>query len=214
MSKLKYFSLLLSFFVLTSTGSISLAQAGNLLFLSNSVLTDLDPKDADSLRAELQSSLEQAQDFEIRHWQSEFSDLQARIQPLVSYQKDQQQCRQVRIRIVRSQGKGERYQFDYCRGAERWDISYTPASSFGSDDWELLQRTVQRALNDNTDGQPSSWANHKSKHSGVVVPSASMMNGGERCRQTAITIFDSHGKSSNGSYLFCLQPDGDWQRRL
>ncbi|RDE24491.1 hypothetical protein DV711_02565 [Motiliproteus coralliicola] len=209
---MKHYALMFSLVALTATATV--AQASNLLFLSNSVLKDLDPQDADSLIAEMQTTLEQAQDFEIRHWQSAYSDLKVRIQPLITYQSNQQQCRAVRIRLTQPMGKDERYQFDYCRNVERWDISYTPAGSFDENDWQLLQRTVQRALNENNNGQPSSWTNHNSKHSGVVVPSTSKMNGGERCRQTAITIFDSHGKSSNGSYLFCLQEDGQWQRRL
>ena len=162
----------------------------------------------------MQQALDQDVDMAIRQWQAESGKLSARIQPLVSYQQDGTDCRQARVRLDHSDRRGERFQFDFCRNNNGWDISYTPASSFNNDDWSILQQTVQRTLNDNQAGQPSSWTNHKTKHSGVVVASDNEMNGGKRCRQTAISIFDHNGRASNGSYLFCLQQDGSWQRQL
>ncbi|MEH6470562.1 MAG: hypothetical protein V7752_04865 [Halopseudomonas sp.] len=188
------------------------ALGSNLLFLSHSVLSELSQQDGESLRSAIHHALDQSEDKKTSIWLSDSQQLEVKIQPMASYQYDQKNCRKARFLLSRNNRKLERYQFDYCQEAEGWNIAHTPASSFNKHDWELLGQMLQGALNDNPDGQPSSWTNHKSKNSGVLVPSSSEMRAGKSCRQTAITLFNKHDQASNGSYLFCLESDGSWKR--
>ena len=123
-------------------------------------------------------------------------------------------CRSSRFTLTREGRAVERYRFDYCRTEHGWDLTHTPASSFCRDDWQLLEQTLKQTLEDNADGEPVSWTNHRSKRSGVLVPTSHEMRSGMRCRQTAVTIFDGKGQSSNGSYLFCRDESGDWNRLI
>lgn len=190
------------------------ASASNLLFLSNSVLSELTSEDAKSLGSSIQQTLDTVEDRSNATWLSEYSKIKASIRPLTTYQQgaEQQTCRKTRFVLARDGRPVERYQFDFCHSDEGWNIAYTPASSFSKDDWKLLEQALQQTLNDNENGEARSWTNHRSKSSGVLVPISNEMRQGKPCRQTAITIFNKQGQASNGSYLFCRDGAGDWSR--
>ncbi|MEH6650942.1 MAG: hypothetical protein V7707_13020 [Motiliproteus sp.] len=189
-------------------------SASNLLFLSNSVLSELTKEDAQSFRSAIQQALDSVEDRDSVTWRSESSSIKASIRPLTTYQlgAEQQTCRRARFVLAHSDRPVERYQFDFCHADEGWNIAHTPASSFNKDDWILLEQTLQHTLNDNENGEASSWTNHRSKSSGVLVPISNEMRQGQPCRQTAVTIFNKQGQASNGSYLFCRDETGDWNR--
>lgn len=190
------------------------ASASNLLFLSNSVLSELTSEDAKSFGSAIQQALDTVEDRNNATWLSESSKIKASIRPLTTYQQGSEQniCRKTRFVLARDGSTVERYQFDFCHSKEGWNITYTPASSFSKDDWKILKQTLQHSLNDNENGEASSWTNHRSKSSGVLVPLSNEMRQGKPCRQTAITIFNKQGQASNGSYLFCRDGAGDWSR--
>ena len=200
--------------VLLLSITVTTAHASNLLFLSHSILNQISDDERASLRSAVAVALEQHPDRSRSQWSSADGKIEVDIRPIVTYQLDQTSCRKTRFLLRQNGQNAERYLFDLCRSDNGWDISYTPASSFTEEDWGLLDRTLAQALEENEDGQPSSWSNHKSKHSWVVVPASNKIQQGLRCRRTAITIFDHNDQASNGSYRFCREADGNWRRRI
>lgn len=199
-------------FTLACCVHISAASANNLRFLSHSIITELGTEDVASLRKTFREGLDRVDDRSVVVWQSADSKLTAKMKPLVSFNFHGQACRKAKFLFQYPNRKTESFQFDLCRQAEGWNFSFTPTSHFNNEDWDVLRLSIQQALDDNDDGHAMSWTNHKTKHSGVIVPASVHLFQGQRCRQTAITIFDQNQMSSSGSYKFCQQQGQEWRR--
>lgn len=74
-----------------------------------------------------------------------------------------------------------------------------------------VEQTAQQALERQPDGQPVSWSNPNTGHSGYTTPTSTYRTSqGQYCReyQTAVVI-DGQTQSAHGTA--CRQPDGTWQ---
>jgi surface antigen len=188
------------------------ASAANVGFLSSSIIAELDSQDTDSLRNTLREALDESEDRETTTWQSSSGKLTVKVKSLLRFTHKERICRKAKFLLEYPNRQSELYQFDLCQVNNNWDVSLTPVSSFNKEDWQLLKQNLQEALATNEDGHASSWTNHKSKRSGVIVPTNTHRYQGKSCRQTAITIFDKDQLSSSGSYTFCKLDTGEWSR--
>lgn len=81
------------------------------------------------------------------------------------------------------------------------------------DDQDRLEaeRSAQRALESNSDGEASTWANPNSGHSGSTTPTRTYQaSSGNDCREyTTSVVIDGQTETATGTA--CRQPDGTWK---
>ena len=88
-------------------------------------------------------------------------------------------------------------------------LKYSPVANFTSEDFEMLQTTGYKALNDNKDGVSSEWKNSESNNSGSITPLNTSTIDGMHCRK--VKIFNKAGsKSGNAVFTFC-KVDERWK---
>lgn len=78
-------------------------------------------------------------------------------------------------------------------------------------DRAYMHRTTQQSLETQRSGQPSTWQNPDSKHSGTVTPTRTYRRQtGEHCRefQQTVTI---DGRTERAYGTACRQSDGSWK---
>lgn len=86
----------------------------------------------------------------------------------------------------------------------------SPAFHFNEVDFDILVKTVQKALNEKKDGEKLAWENKKTGHAGLVNPLNTTIEKGVSCRM--LRIVNRAGKRiSQTQYKFCKQPDGIWK---
>ncbi len=78
-------------------------------------------------------------------------------------------------------------------------------------DHTYMEQANQRALESNPAGQPSTWQNPDSGHSGSITPTKTFQQAnGEYCREYTQTI--TVGGNNQTAYgTACRQPDGSWK---
>ena len=88
-------------------------------------------------------------------------------------------------------------------------LKYSPVASFTADDFEMLQTTGNKALEENQDGQLSEWKNPATGHSGSITPLNSKTIDGMHCRKVR---FLNRAESISGQaiYTFC-RVDNKWK---
>jgi surface antigen len=91
----------------------------------------------------------------------------------------------------------------------RW-LKDTPAEAFTEQDWQLLQDTVLKALNESATGERLSWSNSASGNSGSVTNMGPADREGRSCIRLGIY---NRTESASGSSVarFCRQDDGSWK---
>ncbi|MDA1097443.1 MAG: RT0821/Lpp0805 family surface protein [Proteobacteria bacterium] len=74
-----------------------------------------------------------------------------------------------------------------------------------------MEKTTQRTLETTPSGDPVSWRNPDSGHSGTVTPQPSYQNAsGQYCREYQQTI-TVNGKTETAYGTACRQPDSSWK---
>lgn len=200
--------------VLLALGAIaSTSQAANLRFLQDSVLTEFGKEDIASFKQFIRESLDTVPDQAIVEWHSPHSALKGKVKPKFSFQANGIQCRRTAFLVAKQKAR-EQYIFDVCRQDDGWKIMETPAASFTKSDWDSLNVVGMQALNHEISSSPFSWFNPRTKNSAVVVPLAIERTEGRSCRDLAISILDKRGRSSNATYRFCKDTDGEWSREI
>ena len=84
-----------------------------------------------------------------------------------------------------------------------------PLAYFTDKDWSMFKDTLNRALNQNTDGAAAQWNNASSGSSGEVTPLSTREVNGMTCRETRI-VNRAQGLVAQGDYLLCKAADGEW----
>jgi surface antigen len=69
---------------------------------------------------------------------------------------------------------------------------------------------AQNALETNRVGQPTTWRNPDSGHSGTVVPTATYESAGTYCREYSSNV-QIDGKTESAHGRACREPDGTWR---
>ena len=78
-------------------------------------------------------------------------------------------------------------------------------------DRELASQSNQYALEANRAGQPSTWQNPDSGHSGSITPTRTYQTSqGQFCREYQQTVVVG-GESQDAYGTACRQPDGSWR---
>ena len=88
-------------------------------------------------------------------------------------------------------------------------LKYSPVASFSSEDFEMLQTTADKALQDNEDGQISEWKNPETGSSGSITPLNTSTIDGMHCRKTKIVNHSKH-QSGHSTFTFC-KVDKQWK---
>lgn len=91
----------------------------------------------------------------------------------------------------------------------RW-LEDTPAESFTEADWQLLQQTVEQALNKSTRGERLTWENPASGNSGSVTNIGPADQDGRTCIRLGIHN-ETERLSGSSVARFCWQDDGSWK---
>ncbi|MGD8934917.1 MAG: RT0821/Lpp0805 family surface protein [Thiogranum sp.] len=91
----------------------------------------------------------------------------------------------------------------------RW-LKDTPAESFTEEDWQLLQHTVDQALNHSARGDRLTWENPASGNSGSVTNIGPSDRDGRKCIRLGIHN-ETERLSGNSVASFCRQDDGSWK---
>lgn len=188
------------------------SHASAMLFLRDSVLADFTQAEIASFKSFVGRELDTLADGKIAQWQSGSSKRSGKLKPKLTYTLDQIHCRRTLFQLTGESKKSEQYQFEVCKTDGQWRIVDTPAGNFSEQDWESMKTMGTRALEYQGRGQPFSWHNPKSGNSGTFVPMEMENAGGAVCRDLAISIADSKGRSANGLYRFCRNTAGEWHR--
>jgi surface antigen len=77
------------------------------------------------------------------------------------------------------------------------------------EDLALQRQAVQRALEDNADGEPLEWKNPENDHTGSVTPLRSYERDGRRCRQFRLRA--STHREGELQQRACRHDDGSWK---
>ena len=91
----------------------------------------------------------------------------------------------------------------------RW-LEDTPAESFTEADWQLLQQTVEQALNQSTRGERLTWENPETGNSGSVTNMGPADQDGRTCIRLGIHN-ETERLSGSSVARFCRQHDGSWK---
>lgn len=85
-----------------------------------------------------------------------------------------------------------------------------PVFHFTEVDFDILVKTIQKALNEKKDGEKLAWENKDTGHAGLVNPLNTTIEKGVSCRM--LRLINRAGKRiSQTQYKFCKQPDGIWK---
>jgi surface antigen len=191
----------------------SQAQSANMSFLKNSVLTDFSKEDIQDFKQFAHDSLDTIKDKEVVIWKAKSSPMSGKLKLIATYETGGNTCRRSRF-LVANKDRREIYQFEICRVNNQWQIQDTAVGNLTKQDMKFIKSTTELALAHQGDSIPFSWANTKSGNTGVAVPLASIKIDQKTCRDLAITIFTTKGKSANGTYNFCREKDGSWARNI
>ena len=192
---------------------INLSQADNYSLIGNSIFSELNQEDSDSLKAFVREALSEVSDKNTIRWHGANS-VMGEIQPEFTYTSNNNTCRRIRIELNRSDRKPELYKFDICKAVTGWEIAVTPASFFTDSDWQRLRDEIKDTLEHAADGQPVSWVVQSTKAAGAIVPLSTEEIDGQTCRRVAISIFDPNGHTFDGRYLFCRNKSNEWLRHV
>ena len=89
-------------------------------------------------------------------------------------------------------------------------LKYSPVADFTAEDFEMLQTTGKKALEENKDGVTSEWKNPESKNSGSITPLETSTIDGMNCRK--VKIFNQTSITSGSVvFTFCQVSDGKWK---
>jgi surface antigen len=82
-------------------------------------------------------------------------------------------------------------------------------AQFDNKDWEMLQSTVLKALDERDNGSTVSWKNDKSGHWGSVTPLDTTVQAGTKCRRVR---FENHTayETGGGTFKYC-HTDDKWR---
>jgi len=83
-----------------------------------------------------------------------------------------------------------------------------PISDFTKQDVEMMEDTIQKALNEKKDGEKLAWKNEKTNHSGLVNPLSSYSENEMECRKVRI-VNKSKQRIAQNNFRFCRK-DGVW----
>lgn len=88
-------------------------------------------------------------------------------------------------------------------------LKYSPVSDFSETDFELLQKTGVSAINNNDNGQASTWQNPETGHYGSIKPLDRKTIDNMPCRTVVI---ENHTKQRSGQskFTFC-KVDNKWK---
>lgn len=81
-------------------------------------------------------------------------------------------------------------------------LRYSPVSEFTDTDFEILQTTGIKALDNNENGQVSEWKNPETGHSGSITTHNSSSIDGMACRKTTIKN-QTKTRSGQATFTFC-----------
>ncbi|WP_096086127.1 hypothetical protein [Agaribacterium haliotis] len=204
----------LAFVLLLSVLPCSQALAyGKYQFLNRSVFGSMSKTDADSLRQAVGTMLSEDKEQQVYYWNSE-KDLQGKMKVVLKYRSDGNECRRVRFLFVNEFQKRERYQFDLCQIDGQWKYREQPLRYFNEQELTLMEQSIDEALSHSLPGEPNSWSTPERGSGGMLVPEATIRWQSLSCRRAALSIYDAKGRHASGSYVFCQQPDGQWQRNI
>lgn len=85
-----------------------------------------------------------------------------------------------------------------------------PAFHYTDEDFTILWSTVQKALNEKTDGEKLAWKNPNTGHTGLVNPLNTFKENGITCRKTRL-VNKAKDKIAETHYKLCKQPSGEWK---
>ncbi len=88
-------------------------------------------------------------------------------------------------------------------------LKYSPVASFTTEDFNMLQTTGKKALEENKDGQLSEWKNPETGHSGSITPLNSKTIDGMHCRKVRF-LNRTENISGQAIYTFC-RVDNKWK---
>ncbi len=188
------------------------ASAANMRFLSDSVFSELNKEEIESLKNSVGDAMDEVPDRKVVYWKSESSTATGKFKTLFTHTMDDATCRRTVFSLAREHRQPELYQFDVCNRDGQWHLMETPAARFSNADWDLMTARVQEALRFDGEGRPFSWRNKTTGNSGVIVPMPVKQAGKKSCRELAISISDQAGQTSNGAYLFCRTSNNEWER--
>lgn len=89
-------------------------------------------------------------------------------------------------------------------------LATTPISRFNEADNKLFAATIDKALNQGTDGVTLAWKNERTPAAGAVTPQKSYVANGMKCRDLLIAN-SFQTLRGEGVHTFCQDATGKWK---
>lgn len=89
-------------------------------------------------------------------------------------------------------------------------LATTPISKFNAADNKLFMATIDKALKQDADGVPMSWANEKTSASGVVTVQRTFTSNGMVCRELLVATAYKTLKNQS-THTLCKNAAGHWK---
>lgn len=83
-------------------------------------------------------------------------------------------------------------------------------ASYNDEDLELLKSALKKTLNNNKDGEVTTWKNPETGNAGAIAPANTFEKDGMTCRR--IKIINRAGeKKGKSEFNYCKVADGSWK---
>jgi len=86
----------------------------------------------------------------------------------------------------------------------------TVISSFNDEDFKLMTSAIKKALDNNKDGEVTTWKNSETGNAGAIAPANTFEKDGMTCRRIKI-INRSGEKKGKSEFNYCKVADGSWK---
>ena len=88
-----------------------------------------------------------------------------------------------------------------------------PITRLNADEVKEFRAAVIKTLNDGADGATVEWKAPKTPFVSKITPKKSFTDGKQQCREATIES-DARDLLQRGLYIFCKQPNGEWQFKI
>ena len=179
-------------------------------FMQDGFLYGISEEEAAAFKQSVKGALEASADKHVVTWKSEDGDRPGKILPRFTYTSRGTTCRRTLFQLELDEGPTSVFRLDICTGDSGWEV-FDPPAKLSQADADHAEQFLRGALSTVTHHEPVTWHAEESGHSASVVILDPMVNAPGECRNTAISLLDSKGRSISGRYAFCLNDEGIWK---
>jgi surface antigen len=190
-------------------GSSQAAALVSLSFLTEGFFANLSAEDAEDFRSTVARALQESPDANVVTWRAADGERVGKIYPKFTYETRDTTCRRTLFALQRKGGTKQRYRLDLCLAEGTWTIAEPPPPLKEAEQAQL-RNWLNAVLNDADVGEPVTWHGTTSGTIATAVVLNDSLPADSECRESAVSVSDTEGRTISGRYRFCREPSGEW----